>query len=181
MVLSNIENVSISLDGGDFIEVEGDSYSTEILPPGDHTLVVRAIDTAGNVVEETWTFTVIADQIGETDDSGDSPIIFIVIIGIILLAIAGGIVFVVFRRSSSKKVEEEKDQVKDAEQSSGPVGPTIGMKNFISAPPHANGPQLSSLTQNSLPPAQQSQEVHNEPVIDDPAMGSETSNSQIVN
>ncbi len=177
---SNIENVSISLDGGEFIEVEGDSYSTEILPPGDHTLVVRAIDSAGNVVEETWTFTVLADQIGETDDGGGSSILLIVFIVVILLAIAGGILFVVFRRSRTGKVEEEKDQVKGAEQSSVPVGPTIGTKNFISAPPHTNGPQLSSLTQNSLPPAQHSQEVHNEPVIDDPSMGSATSDSQIV-
>lgn len=115
---------------------------------------------------------------GETDDSGDSPMIFIVIIIVILLAIAGGIVFVVFRRSSSKKVEEEKDLVKDAEQTSGPVGPTIGMNNFISAPPHENGPQLSSLTQNSLPPAKHSQEVHNEPARYNPATESEPSNPQ---
>jgi uncharacterized membrane protein len=63
--VSGVEDYEIQIDGGDVIEWRDDGshiYRPEILEPGQHTMLVRALDGAGNFLLESITFTVASLQ-----------------------------------------------------------------------------------------------------------------------
>ncbi len=152
---SNVEAVSISLDGGAFLEVQGDRYATEKLPPGEHTLIVKVIDTAGNVAQETWTFTVEAEQKDDGEEGG-FPVFLIFVIVVVLIAIAVGGGLFAYKKFGGEKGEVE---IEKADASQEHIGPKPVRNRFLAAPPVVDGPKLASSTPNSLPPPQQPQEV----------------------
>jgi hypothetical protein len=61
---SGVDSVEVSIDGGDWTTVTGDSYDLQDLADGTHTFAVRATDIAGNVAEATVSF--VVDTIAPT-------------------------------------------------------------------------------------------------------------------
>jgi hypothetical protein len=57
--LSGVWSTSLTLDGE--VVAAGDVIDLDELSLGEHTVVVRAEDTAANVTEQEWTFTVVDD------------------------------------------------------------------------------------------------------------------------
>jgi hypothetical protein len=126
--------VMISVDGDNFIEVPGTSYTTGVLPPGDHTIQLKITDSAGNQVDETWTFTIEEEKDEESGGSGGFIAVIILIAVVLIIGIIGAVIFI-FRKKKEKKPEEKQD-VK-VTVPSGPPG--IGSKkvdtNMLAAPP----------------------------------------------
>ena len=58
--LSGIARYDIQIDGGavnPFTDDGSHTYTAPVLPPGQHSLLVRAVDAAGNTTDSTLTFT----------------------------------------------------------------------------------------------------------------------------
>jgi parallel beta helix pectate lyase-like protein len=51
-----IAEYQLKIDSGSWIDVSGSSFRNETLDPGEHSLMIKAIDTAGNVDERVITF-----------------------------------------------------------------------------------------------------------------------------
>lgn len=63
--VSGVEDYEIQIDGGEVITWKDDGshiYRPEVLEPGQHTMLVRALDKAGNFLLESITFTVASLQ-----------------------------------------------------------------------------------------------------------------------
>ncbi len=125
--------VMVSVDGENYIEVPGTSYTTGSLPPGDHTIQLIIMDSAGNQVDETWTFTIEEEKDEESGGSGGFIAVIILIAVVLIIGIIGAVIFIF------KKKEKEPEEKQDAKVTvpSGPPG--IGSKkvdnNMLKAPP----------------------------------------------
>ena len=125
--------VMVSVDGENYIEVPGTSYTTGFLPPGDHTIQLTIMDSAGNQVDETWTFTIEEEKDEESGGSGGFIAVIILIAVVLIIGIIGAVIFIF------KKKEKEPEEKQDAKVTvpSGPPG--IGSKkvdnNMLKAPP----------------------------------------------
>lgn len=61
--VSGVEDYEIQIDGGEILQWKDDGshiYRPGTLTPGEHTMIVRALDGAGNFLVDTITFTVAA-------------------------------------------------------------------------------------------------------------------------
>jgi hypothetical protein len=59
--VSGVFDYEVQIDGGEIKKWKDDGshvYKVDILPPGEHTMIVRALDGAGNFLVDTITFTV---------------------------------------------------------------------------------------------------------------------------
>ena len=138
--LSGIDYYEIQVDSADkikFTDLEHTEYKTSSLEPGEHTILVKVFDKAGNFSEATETFTVKNTVANETsEDSSDtqsingSPIIrtlttlitvlsivipFIALVALLLILLylswksVGGL-----KRRIRKEVDEAKSMVRRA-------------------------------------------------------------------
>jgi|GEM_PF-1183873 len=67
--LSGIVHYAIQIDGGDaqtYVDTGSHTYTVGQLAPGMHTLLVRAVDAAGNSTESTRVFTTVAPVVAPT-------------------------------------------------------------------------------------------------------------------
>ncbi len=126
--------VMISLDGGDYIEVLGDSYKTDMLPPGDHTIKIKIIDKAGNEAEEIWSFT-IEEEKDEVDGGSGGLIIIIVLIIVILIIIAGAVVLIIVRKKKKEAPEENPEPGVNVPSRPPGIGRQRIDNNMLAAPP----------------------------------------------
>ncbi len=125
--------VMISLDGEDYIEVLGDSYKTDMLPPGDHIIKIKIIDKAGNEAEETWSFT-IEEEKDEVDGGSGGLIIIIFLIIVVLIIIAVGFSLFIFKKKGKETSEETVSKVTIPSRPPGIGGQRID-NNMLAAPP----------------------------------------------
>jgi hypothetical protein len=126
--------VMISVDGENFIQVPGTSYSTATLPPGEHTIRLRIIDPAGNQAEETWSFTIEEEK--DKESGGSSGLLIIIILIVVVLIIASVIAVLIIL---GKRKEEEPEEKKENKVTvpSGPPGISSRKvdNNMLAAPP----------------------------------------------
>jgi parallel beta-helix repeat protein len=86
--ISGIARYEIVVDGRPaIVEYNGTSSTVLELANGVHTVIVRAIDVAGNSAEEKIILTVDADTSPQTNPGGEIPILLlaIVVIGVVML------------------------------------------------------------------------------------------------
>ncbi|MBD3407037.1 MAG: hypothetical protein GF411_13040, partial [Candidatus Lokiarchaeota archaeon] len=102
--------VMISVDGENFIEVPGTSYTTGVLPPGDHTIQLKITDSAGNQVDETWTFTIEEEK--DQESGGSGGFIAVIIVILVVLIVVALVVVLIFLRKKKEKEPEEKESTK---------------------------------------------------------------------
>jgi len=116
-----LTTITISIDGELPFEVKGNSYQTENLGPGEHTITINARDSAGNEANETWIFNV------ETEENGDHgtgiPIFVIIIVIVIVLILICGSLIGFIKISQTKKEEEELNNNIEQENSSNMLPP----------------------------------------------------------
>jgi hypothetical protein len=113
---SGVSHYEYSIDGGQFILI---ASSTEIdlknLTDGTHNLIVRAVDNAGNTVEQTLSFNVDTNLFSFSGPMG--PLLDIALIG----AILGGILIVL---SLVRRRRKDEDKGGKAPQSLPPAPPS---------------------------------------------------------
>ncbi|MFW3147167.1 MAG: hypothetical protein ACMUIE_10205 [Thermoplasmatota archaeon] len=145
---SEIESVWISIDGEEFFEVEADSFSTARLGSGDHSITIRVVDAAGNMKEDTWTFTVTEEKTSDAGDEGGFPLLLVAVI--ILVVIGGGTGVFLFLKMRKKGGQEEYDDVE-----TGTMNKKLSGRNGL-ALPNIPAPvdQLSDQRNPELPSVQ---------------------------
>ncbi len=86
--ISGISRIETSMDGGTFKSMGlGTAFDFTGLSEGQHTLIVRAVDMAGNVAEKTVSFTVQTGATPPSPPAGPNPLIY----GLAGAAIAGAV------------------------------------------------------------------------------------------
>ncbi len=93
--VSGLSKIETSIDGGSFAnQALGSSQTFTGLTDGTHTLIVRAIDAAGNVGEKTVTFTV---DTSATTPGGTSALTY-ALIGVAVVAAVAAVLILLMRR-----------------------------------------------------------------------------------
>ncbi|MGA1873696.1 MAG: Ig-like domain-containing protein, partial [Thermoplasmatota archaeon] len=98
----------ISVDGGPPSPIPlGDRYATDVLAPGEHYVIVRCDDEAGNSASERWDFVIEKD--GDTASEKGGAGFVLVVVGILVpLVVIVGVSLLLFLRSRKRKEEKGK-------------------------------------------------------------------------
>jgi len=101
---SGLIKVDVSEDGGPWIDMGTlRIYESDLLMPGDHAIVVRATDQAGNAGNATWRTTVDAERPIEEDEGRIGGYWFVVGAVVLLALIVAIVLFVLLRRSPAEE------------------------------------------------------------------------------
>jgi hypothetical protein len=99
-------SLMVSIDGAEpELSPLSDRFVTGKLAPGDHVVTIYTQDNAGNVIEDSWEFTVEGKAKETGDDGGSGPLIIIVIITVLLVV---GVLVTVFILKKKKSGEEDR-------------------------------------------------------------------------
>ena len=103
--LSGLDRVELSVDGGSFENQGTETRAERSLDNGNHTIVLRAFDEAGNVLEKQFDFAVHGLGRGNQDSSQtDLPwIIYVLLAGIVASMLVLMIVAIVRRRKQPEQ------------------------------------------------------------------------------
>ncbi len=112
---SGIDRIEVSMDGGEFSELEIGKTSTTLGPfeSGPHNVRIRAFDLAGNMEERTWNFNIEKEAEASEDGGGTLIAVIIIVIVIIVLVVIGVVIFLMTRKKKGEdttKTEVKTDQ-----------------------------------------------------------------------
>ena len=92
---SGIDHYEVRVDGGTFESVGSKTSASLQLADGSHTIVIRAIDRAGNEVSMAFIVRVDTNPLSTSGPYGAAPL-YAIVLAVIAVAVVSG--FVVMRR-----------------------------------------------------------------------------------
>ncbi len=108
----NIDHYEVRIDNGTWINVgKNTSYNFTDLSTGQHTIYIKAVDTAGNTETATLTINVV-EKVSGINFGGAAGITILLLIAIVIIAVIAGILL---KKKGASKGSEESTEEREEE------------------------------------------------------------------